>query len=169
MRWKHEGVHPTFERYLENGLYTSAALLSMTMIMLGLEEAGQSTYAWMVNNNNKLSRALQVLTRLYNDIVTNKAEEKRGLVTGSACYMKQYKVSRNEAVRAFRAKIADRWKDVNEDFMRPTVVPMPVRRAALNYLRIVAFAYKDNDGYTRPQISFRQVITKVLIDPIPLD
>ncbi|KAK8703901.1 hypothetical protein V6N13_047543 [Hibiscus sabdariffa] len=58
----------------------------------GLEEADQRTYAWMVNNNNKLPRALRVLTRLYNDIVTNEAEEKRGLVTGSACYMKQYKV-----------------------------------------------------------------------------
>ncbi|KAK8571915.1 hypothetical protein V6N12_027983 [Hibiscus sabdariffa] len=166
---EHEGVHPTFEVYLENGLYTSAALLSMTMLMLGLEEADQRTYAWMVNNNNKLPRALRVLTRLYNDIVTNEAEEKRGLVTGSACYMKQYKVSRNEAVQAFQAKIADGWKDANEDFMRPTAVPTRVLRAALNHLRIMAFAYKDNDGYTRPQISFKQVITKVLIDPIPLD
>ncbi|KAK8682186.1 hypothetical protein V6N13_054580 [Hibiscus sabdariffa] len=169
LRWKHEAVLPTFDDYLDNGLYSSTSLLNMAQIMLGIPEADQNTYEWMLNNTNKLPRALQICTRLYNDIVTDEVEEKRGLVTGSACYMKQHKVTRDEAVRLFRAMIADGWKDVNEDSMRPTAVPMRVMKVAVNLQRLLDFAYRDHDAYTNPRISWKRFITKVLIEPIPLD
>lgn len=83
--------------------------------------------------------------------------------------MKQYNVSRREAIEAFRAKIGDAWKDINEGCMRPTMgVPLQVVRATLNYQRIMDLAYRDSDGYTKPNIYFQQLITKVLIQPIPL-
>ncbi|KAK8548640.1 hypothetical protein V6N12_061549 [Hibiscus sabdariffa] len=169
LRWKHEAILPTFDDYLENGLYSGASLLNMTQIMLGISEADQNTYEWMTNNTNNLPRAVQICTRLYNDIVTDEVEEKRGLVTASACYMKQHNVSRDEAVRAFRAMIADAWKDVNENSMRLTAVPMRVMKVAVCYLRLLDFAYRDHDAYTSPRISFKRFITKVLIEPIPLD
>ncbi|GMI92261.1 hypothetical protein like AT3G14490 [Hibiscus trionum] len=168
-RWRQEGVFPTFEEYLENGLYTSTALLSMSQIMLGIEEADPNAWEWFLNNNNKFSKAFQINSRLYNDIVTDEEEEGRGYRTGTACYMKQHKVSRTEAIRDFQAIIAEGWKEVNEGCMRPTALPMPVVRAALNYHRLLDFAYRDNDEYTFSHSFLKDTITKVLIDPIPID
>lgn len=39
-------------------------------------------------------------------------------------YKKQYGVSRVEAIQEFRNIIADAWKDVNEECMKPTAVSM---------------------------------------------
>ncbi|XVF83186.1 hypothetical protein PTKIN_Ptkin16aG0113800 [Pterospermum kingtungense] len=167
-RWRHEGYVPTFDEYLENGAYSSTALLSMANILIGVEQADENAYKWVTNNNNKFSKALQISSRLYNDITTNEREEKIGFATGTACYMKQYNVSREEAIKAFRAMIGSAWKDINEGSMRPTPVPIPVMRAALNYERFVDFAYRDNDEFTNQVISFKHLITKVLIDPVPL-
>ncbi|TYI80433.1 hypothetical protein E1A91_D05G087200v1, partial [Gossypium mustelinum] len=111
--------------------------LAMTQILIGMEEADQNAFHWILNSNNKFLKALQICSRLYNDIVTNEDEEKRGFKTASMCYMKQYNVSRKEAIEAFRAKIGDAWKDINEGCMRPTMgVPMQVVRATLNYQRL---------------------------------
>ncbi|TYH69986.1 hypothetical protein ES332_D05G088500v1 [Gossypium tomentosum] len=169
-RRKHEKDVPTFDEYMVTGVYTCAARLAMTQILIGMEEADQNAFHWILNSNNKFLKALQICSRLYNDIVTNEDEEKRGFKTASMCYMKQYNVSRKEAIEAFRAKIGDAWKDINEGCMRPTMgVPMQVLRATLNYQRLLDLAYRDNDGYTKPDISFQQLITKLLIQPIPLD
>ncbi|XVF77893.1 hypothetical protein PTKIN_Ptkin14bG0084200 [Pterospermum kingtungense] len=97
-----------------------------------------------------------------------KREEKRGFSTATACYMKEYNVSRNEAIKAFRAIIAGAWEDVNEGCMRPTPIPTPLVRAALNFFRLSDFAYRDNDEYTDQETSFKHLITKVIIDPIPI-
>ncbi|KAK8352302.1 hypothetical protein V6Z12_A05G085900 [Gossypium hirsutum] len=168
-RRKHEKDVPTFDEYMETGVYTAAARLAMTQILIGMEEADQNAFHWILNSNNFL-KAFQICSRLYNDIVTSEDEEKRGFKTASMCYMKQYNVSRKEAIEAFRAKIGDARKVINEGCMRPTMgVPMQVVRATLNYQRLLDFAYRDNDGYTKPNISFQQLIAKVLIQPIPLD
>ncbi|KAK8489182.1 hypothetical protein V6N12_052445 [Hibiscus sabdariffa] len=138
-------------------------------IMLGIEEADRNAYEWILNENNKFSRALQINSRLYNDIVTDKEEEERGYSTATACYMKQHKVSRDEATKAFRAIIEEGWKDVNEGCMRPTAIPMPVVRAALNYHRLLDVAYRDTDEYTFSHSFFKDIITEVILHPIPLD
>lgn len=70
-RWRHEGYVPTFNEYLENGAYSSAALLSMAQILIGVEQADENAYKWAMNNDNKFSIALEISTRLYNDITTN--------------------------------------------------------------------------------------------------
>ncbi|KAK8645459.1 hypothetical protein V6N13_119287 [Hibiscus sabdariffa] len=150
-RWRHEGVVPTFEEYLEVGAYTGTGFLCMSQIMLGIEEADRNAYEWILNQNNKFPRALQINSRLYNDIVTDK-----------------HKVSRDEATEAFRAIIEEGWKDVNEGCMRPTAIPMPVVRAALNYHRLLDVAYRDNDEYTFSHSFFKDIITQVLLHPIPL-
>ncbi|XVF05157.1 hypothetical protein REPUB_Repub05bG0147600 [Reevesia pubescens] len=168
-RWRHEGYLPTFDEYLENGADTGAALLAMTQIMIGMEEGYKNAYEWMINNNNNFPKALQISSRLHNDVTTNEVEEKRGFTTASVCYMKQYNVSREEATKAFRAQIRATWEDINEGCMRPTPVPIQVVRAALNYQRLLDFAYRDKDEYTKPNISWKDIIPKVLIHPLPIN
>ncbi|XP_021278901.1 probable terpene synthase 6 [Herrania umbratica] len=166
-QWRHEGHLPTFDEYLENGAYSSAGILAMTQILVGMEEADESAYEWIINDDNKISKALPISTRLYNDIVTNEGEEKRGFASGSACYMKQYNVSRQEAIKTFREKLVAAWKDINEGCLTAPV-PQQIRRRALNFARLLDLAYRDDDPYTKPELYFKHLITKVLIDPIPL-
>ncbi|WRX34299.1 Terpene synthase [Theobroma cacao] len=76
-------------------------------------------------------------------------------------------VENQEAIKTFREKLAVRWKDINEGCMRTTPVPQQILRRALNYARLLDFAYRDDDQYTKPEL-FKDGITKVLIHPIPL-
>ncbi|XVF69194.1 hypothetical protein PTKIN_Ptkin11bG0060900 [Pterospermum kingtungense] len=168
-RRRHEGYEATFDEYLENGLYTSATIAAMAQVFIGVPEADENAYEWLINNNNKFPRALQKATRLYNDIVTNEVEEKRGLInTATQCYMKQYNVSREEATKAFRAIIAAAWEDINEGCLRPTRAAMPVVRSGLNYQRMLDFAYRDLDSYTA-NVYWKDIIPKVLTEPVPID
>ncbi|KAK6235207.1 hypothetical protein SCA6_010544 [Theobroma cacao] len=150
-------ISPTFDEYLENGEYSCGAVLAMTQILIGIEEADKSACEWMINNDNKFPKLSKYLAD----------EEKRGFASSSACYMKQYNVSRQEAIKTFREKLAVTWKDINEGCMRTTPVPQQILRRALNYARLLDFAYRDDDQYTKPEL-FKDGITKVLIHPIPL-
>ncbi|OMO90643.1 hypothetical protein CCACVL1_07328 [Corchorus capsularis] len=129
-RWRHEKYVPTFDEYLENGMYSGCSRMAFAQIM---------------------------------------DEDGRGFSTGWTCYMKQHNVSRNETIEAFREKIAGAWKCINEEYcMKPTTVPRAILRAALNYQRMLDFAYRDNDEYTKPELSFKSIIPKVILHPISL-
>ncbi|XP_016717446.1 probable terpene synthase 6 [Gossypium hirsutum] len=111
-RWVHGCYMPTFDEYLETALKTCVAILSVCQALIGMEEADETAYQWLINTDNKLHKALNIIARLYDDISTNEAEEKRGLVCGTSCYMKQYGITRQEAVEAYREIVA--WKRVKE-------------------------------------------------------
>ncbi|OMO88017.1 hypothetical protein COLO4_20504 [Corchorus olitorius] len=150
-------------------MVSGCSRMAFAQIMIGMEEADKNVYEWFLNTDNKITKSLQISSRLYNDIVTNEDEDRRGFSTAWTCYMKQHNVSRNEAVKAFREKLAAAWKVINEGYcMRPTPVPRAILRAALNYQRMLDFAYKYNDDYTKPEIAFKHLIPKVLLHPIPI-
>ncbi|XVF08857.1 hypothetical protein REPUB_Repub07fG0040200 [Reevesia pubescens] len=168
-RWRHEGYLPTFDEYLENGGYASGAIAFVVAALIGMEEANKNAYEWVINRDNKMHRAFAMATRFYNDIVTNEVEEKRGLLSGTACYMKQYNVSREEATKAFREKIEAIWKDVNEFCMRPSPVPMPIIRLVVNVFGLLDVTYKYDDEFTNQVTTFKHYITQMFIDPIPIE
>ncbi|KAK8273460.1 hypothetical protein V6Z12_D10G005700 [Gossypium hirsutum] len=173
-RWVHGCYMPTFDEYLETALKTCVAILSVCQALIGMEEADETAYQWLINTDNKLHKALNIIARLYDDISTNEAEEKRGLVCGTSCYMKQYGITRQEAVEAYREIVAWKqmievaWKDMNEGCLKPMPVSNKVALRPFNFARLVLVAYMKDDGFTRPELSMKDVIAKVLIHPIPL-
>ncbi|KAL6318340.1 hypothetical protein AAG906_039432 [Vitis piasezkii] len=42
------------------------------------------------------------------------------------CYVKQYSVSKQQAYDEFNKQIANAWKDINQGFLRPTSMPVPI-------------------------------------------
>ncbi|KAJ8773736.1 hypothetical protein K2173_006386 [Erythroxylum novogranatense] len=64
--------------------------------------------------------------------------------------MKQYNVSEEEAISYFRQQIAKAWKDINEECLNPTPVPMALLERILNFTRAMDVIYKNDDGYTNP-------------------
>ncbi|PPS00630.1 hypothetical protein GOBAR_AA20042 [Gossypium barbadense] len=167
-RWVHGCYMPTFDEYMDTALKSSAAIVSVCQALIGMEEADETAYQWLINTDNKLHKALNIIARLYDDIQTNEDEEKRGLVSGTSCYMKQYGVTRQEAVEAFREMIEVAWKDMNEGCLKPMPVSNKIAVRALNVARLVLVLYKKDNGFTRPELYLKDAIAKLLIHPIPL-
>ncbi|XVF19703.1 hypothetical protein REPUB_Repub11eG0133500 [Reevesia pubescens] len=169
-RWTHERIMPSFDEYLENGLRSVGAILCLTLLMTGMEEADEETYQWLIKCDAKILRTTGILSRLYNDSKSNEDEEKRGgQLSGITCYMKEYGVSKKEVIEGYKERIRVGWKDLNEGFMvTPTSVARQILLATFNFARLADVIYKDDDGFTKPEITLKHYITKVLIDPIPL-
>ncbi|GLT77483.1 hypothetical protein SLA2020_490600 [Shorea laevis] len=66
--------------------------------------------------------------------------------------MKQYGLLEEEIVKLFREEIVNAWKDINEGFIKPIVIPVPILTRVLNFAHVMDVIYKDVDGYTNSHI-----------------
>lgn len=80
--------------------------------------------------------------------------------------MKQYGGTEEEAVEEFRKQITNAWKDINEECLRPTAVPLPLLTRVLNLVRVIDVLYKIDDCYTNSKLMIREVAA-LLISPVP--
>ena len=67
--------------------------------------------------------------------------------TGIECYMNQHGVTKQEACDELNKQIEKAWKDINQESLIPTQVPMPVTRIVLNFAHAMDVLYKDGDEY----------------------
>ncbi|KAK7405099.1 hypothetical protein VNO78_06294 [Psophocarpus tetragonolobus] len=89
------------------------------------------TEAKWLNNNY-----IPTTEELMDDIVSNEFEKDRGHVSSFLeCYMSEYGESREVAIHECQKRITNAWKDVNEECLRPTTVPMPFLMRILNLNR----------------------------------
>ena len=84
------------------------------------------------------------------------------------CYMKQCGATEEEAVNELRKDVSNAWKDINEECLYPTTVPLPLLVRVLNLARVMDVIYKDEDGYTRVGIVLKDFVASLLINPVPL-
>ncbi|KAL8154345.1 hypothetical protein V2J09_012105 [Rumex salicifolius] len=64
-------------------------------------------------------------------------------------YMKQYKVTYEEACKVLSQKAQDLWKDINEAMIYPIEVPMPLLKCMLHVARLVEYTYNGGvDSFT---------------------
>ncbi|KAI9377281.1 hypothetical protein POPTR_019G044900v4 [Populus trichocarpa] len=151
-QWADEGHVPTFDEYVRNGLTTSAYGVITAVSFVEMDEvAGQEEYEWL-KSNPKIMKAGKMICRLMNDIVGHEDEQKRGdCASGVECYMKQYDASEKKAIEEIQNMVANGWKDINEDCMRPTNAPMLLLQHIVNLVRVTDVMYgDDDDAYTIP-------------------
>ena len=82
--------------------------------------------------------------------------------------MAQHGATEEEATNELCIQVKDAWKDINEECLNPTTVPMPLLTRILNLARVMDVVYKDEDGYTNAGTVLKDFITSMLIDPVPL-
>lgn len=82
--------------------------------------------------------------------------------------MIQHGATEEEARNEFQKQVIDAWKDINEECLRPTAVPMPLLDRILNLSRVIDVIYKDEDGYTHAQVMLKDLVSSLLINPVPL-
>ena len=82
--------------------------------------------------------------------------------------MKQHGVPEQVVHDELNKQVANAWKDINEECIRPTIVPMTLLMRVLNLARVIDVIYKDGDGYTHVGKEMKNNVASMLIDPVPI-
>jgi hypothetical protein len=82
--------------------------------------------------------------------------------------MIEHSATEEEAIKEFRKQVTDAWKDVNEECLYPTTIPMPPVMSILSITRVSEVIYEDQDNYTNPGDGLKDFVSSLLIDPVPL-
>nr|U3LW50.1 RecName: Full=Tau-cadinol synthase; Short=LaCADS; AltName: Full=(+)-gamma-cadinene synthase; AltName: Full=Gamma-cadinene synthase [Lavandula angustifolia]AGL98418.1 cadinol synthase [Lavandula angustifolia] len=158
---------PSFQDYAKNSEITSCIYIMSASVFHGLESVTQETIDWLKNEPN-FAVSTGMIGRYWDDIGSHERESRGGkMLTAVGCYMKQYGVSKKEAVRKFREQVEDLWKDVNKGYTAMTCMPRETAVLFLNYARMCDASYTENndDGYTDPDFSKRK-ISALFLDPL---
>ncbi|XP_022734539.1 (+)-delta-cadinene synthase isozyme A-like [Durio zibethinus] len=168
-KWLHENHTPTLEEYMSIALVTCGYQMLTIASFVGMEDTiTKETFIWAFNDP-KILRASTIIFRLMDDITGHKFEQERGHIPSAIeCYMKQYGLSEQVAYNEFKKQIKDAWMDINEEFLKPTVVPVAALNRILNLTRVIDLFYKDEDTYTQGGGEAKTTINSLLIDPIPI-
>lgn len=81
--------------------------------------------------------------------------------------MIQHGATEEEAVEELGKQVRDAWKDINEECLHPTTVPMPLVMPILNLARVIDVIYKDEDGYTNAGVVLKDFVSSLLVHPVP--
>lgn len=82
--------------------------------------------------------------------------------------MKQYGVTKQEARDELNKQVAGAWKDINQECLRPTTLPMPIVTCVLNFNRVMDVLHKDADDHTPVGLLMKDHIALMLMDAIPI-
>ncbi|TXG67320.1 hypothetical protein EZV62_008595 [Acer yangbiense] len=169
-KWCHEQHIPTMEEYMPVALVTSAYKMLATTSFVGMREiVTKQAFEWLFTDPNKMVQASSLICRLMDDMVSHKFEQKRGHVASSVeCFMNQHGATEEETCNEFRKQVRSAWKDINEECLLPTVVPMPLLTRILNLARVIDVIYKDEDGYTHAGGFLKDFVASLLINPVPI-
>ncbi|KAH9803326.1 alpha-humulene/(-)-(E)-beta-caryophyllene synthase [Citrus sinensis] len=169
-KWLYKGYVPSFDEY------KSVALRSIGLRTLGVASfvdlgdfiATKDNFEGILKNAKSV-KATETIVRLMDDIAGYKFEQKRGHnPTAVECYKNQHGVSEEEAVKELLLEVADSWKDINEELLNPTTVPLPMLQRILYFARSGHFIYDDgHDRYTHSLMMKRQVAL-LLTEPLAI-
>jgi len=96
-------------------------------------------------------------------------EQERGhAATGVECYIRQYGLSEQEVYKEFHMQVVNAWKDINEECLKPTAVPMPLLERIVNLSRVMDVIYKEEDGYTHVGQAMKNNVASLFIDSVPI-
>ncbi|MED6120577.1 hypothetical protein PIB30_022094, partial [Stylosanthes scabra] len=166
-KWLENDYVPTMAEYIQTTTVSSAYPLLITVSYIGMGDmATEDVFKW-VTNKPKIVTASTIICRVMDDIVSNEFEQKREhIVSILECYMRECNVSKEEAVQKLRKRVTDAWKDINEECLKPTKVPMPFLMRVLNISRFMDVMYKDEDCYTHAEGKMKKCIEALLVNPI---
>ncbi|KAM3744275.1 hypothetical protein ACB098_06G040300 [Castanea mollissima] len=168
-KWLYQNYIPTMEEYMHVALKSSAYPMLTAISFLGMGDiVTKEAFDWIFSNP-KIIKASSVVSRLMDDMKSHKFEQERGHAPSAVeCYMKQHGVSEQVVHDEFNRQVANAWKDINEECIRPTIVPMPLLMRVLNLTRVVDVFYKEEDSYTHVGKEMKDNVASVFIDPIPI-
>ncbi|KAK2632041.1 hypothetical protein EUGRSUZ_L02082 [Eucalyptus grandis] len=168
-KWFHTNYTPTLEEYMPLALLTTGYEMLVITSLVGMGDVvTKHAFEWLLGDY-KILKASQIICRLMDDIASHQFEQKRGHVASSVeLFMKEHDVSEQETEKELRRRVVDAWKDINEAFLRPTAVPVPILVRILNLSRVIHVLYSDGDNYTHSGTLLKDHVTSLFISPLPV-
>ncbi|AEE83260.1 terpenoid synthase 13 [Arabidopsis thaliana] len=170
VKWARGNQLPSFEEHVEVGgiALTTYATLMYSFVGMG-EAVGKEAYEW-VRSRPRLIKSLAAKGRLMDDITDFESDMSNGFAANAInYYMKQFVVTKEEAILECQKMVVDINKIVNEELLKTTTVPRRVLKQALNFGRLLEVLYtKSDDIYNCSEGKLKEYIVTLLIDPIHL-
>ncbi|KAK9268344.1 hypothetical protein L1049_000093 [Liquidambar formosana] len=162
--WCSKQYVPTFEEYMHVALVTSGYYMLATASFVGMGDiVTKETFEWFFNEP-RIAKASTIIARLMDDLVGHQREH---VASAIQCYMKQHGVSEQEVFEEFQRQITNAWKDINQECLKPTAMPMPILMRVVNFARVLNVVYNEEDGYTSG-IALKGFVSSLFIDPIAI-
>ncbi|CDY63935.1 hypothetical protein Bca4012_030231 [Brassica carinata] len=124
----------------------------------------EEAYKWL-KSRPKLLTSLSMKGRLMNDIAG--FEDDRGFIANAVnCYMKQYGVTKLEAIRDLQKEVANCDKIINEESLKNIDVPLQNRKLVFKILRMLNVSYNEGEGFTFTKGKFDKYIASLFVNRI---
>ena len=93
----------------------------------------------------------------------------RGQITNAVnCYMKQYGVTKQDALRELHKMVADTDNITNEELLTTAGVSSLVLKTVMGLAQSITVCYNGCEGYTRPEGKIKEYMTSMYVDQIRL-
>ncbi|GLJ35262.1 hypothetical protein SUGI_0709600 [Cryptomeria japonica] len=168
--WLAMGYTPSLGEYLENGKVSAGSRVVTLPPMLTLDAPLSDEILKEIDYPSRFDELLCLTLRLRGDTRTFKAEADRGeVVSCITCYMKDHPGSNEEdALNYLNSLIDERLKELNWEYLKPDNVPLVSKDNAYNLSKGLQLLYKERDGFSVSSIETKNLISKIIIEPIPI-
>ncbi|KAJ4886707.1 Terpenoid synthase 25 [Raphanus sativus] len=168
-KWARAGHVPSFEDYMEIGMWTPGLDHMAAYGYISMEDCDQKQLNEWFNSKPKIFEAVNTAFRLRNDIVTFEQEVSRGEVAnGLNCYMKQHGVTKEAAAEVMREMERENYKIMMGEFVSSKAVARQILMRPFNIARTIDSFYKEGDGFGHPDQNLKDLIASLFLHPIPL-
>nr|WAK98082.1 3-carene synthase [Thuja plicata] len=169
-RWLAMGYIPSLEEYLENGKVSSGARVVTLQPVLSLDAPISEDVIKELDYPSRFNEILCLTLRLRGDTKTFKAEADRGEeVSCITCYIKDHPGStERDALEYLNNLIDERLKELNWEYLKPDNVPIISKDHAYGLSKGLQLLYKERDGFSVSGIETKNIITKTMIEPVPM-
>ncbi|XP_059072440.1 alpha pinene synthase, chloroplastic isoform X1 [Cryptomeria japonica] len=169
-KWLAMGYMPSLKEYLENGKVSSGARVVTLQPILSLDVPLSSDVIKEIDYPSRFDELLCLTLRLRGDTKTFKAEADRGeVVSCITCYMKDHPGSIEEdALEYLNSLIDENLKELNWEYLKPDSVPIISKDHAYVLSKGLQLLYKERDGFSDSGIDTKNLITKTMIEPVPM-
>ncbi|WCJ32790.1 Terpene synthase 5 [Euphorbia peplus] len=166
--WLKERKAPSFDEYMKNGKVTSVYDMITSVLFLGMNNMGTKEITW-IRNEPKIVVGAKLHPRFLNDINSLRTDEtkREDFPKAVDCYTIQYGVSQDEAIEAILKMLQNKWKEMNEDFLKPHTIPRILLKYTLNYARTSIFFYGDTDLFTYIH-NTKEYVASFFINPLSM-
>ncbi|XP_042399446.1 alpha-humulene synthase [Zingiber officinale] len=168
-KWGVERYVPSLEEHLLVSLISAGYYAVACAAYVGLgEDATKETFEW-VASSPKILKSCSILCRLMDDITSHEREQERDHVASTVeSYMKEHGTSAKVACEKLQVMVEQKWKDLNEECLRPTQVARPLIEIILNLSRAMEDIYKYKDTYTNSNTRMKDNVSLILVESFPI-
>ncbi|MBA0879584.1 hypothetical protein Goshw_001561 [Gossypium schwendimanii] len=168
-KWTIQNYKPSFEEFKANALLTCGYAMLAIASYVGMGDIiTPETFKWAANDP-KIIQASAIICRFMDDVVEHKVKHRKEDDWSTIdYYMEEYGVTAEETYDVFNNYIESAWKDMNQEFLKPTEMPTEVLDRSLNLTRVMDVLYREGDGYTYVGKVTKGGITSLLIEQVPL-